>query len=69
MQVTQALQICEEDQREELLILKSNIEELLALANEEENVQYSQSDSDEDNVSKEYELFMVVIQIILKFIN
>lgn len=69
MQVTQALQICEENQREELLILKSNIEELLALANDEENVQYPQSNNEEDSVSKEYELFMVLIYIILQIIN
>lgn len=63
MQVTEALQNCEESQKDELLILKNNIEELLALADDGENVQYAQSDSDEeDSVSKEYKLFMVLIQ-------
>lgn len=56
-QVTQALQNCDETQRDELLILKSNIEELLALANDEDD---SQSQDDvSNNMSKEYELFMV----------
>lgn len=68
-QVTEALQNCEENQRDELLILKSNIEELLALANDEENVQDQQSNDEDDNVSKEYELFMVWIQDIVQFIN